>query len=84
MVDDGLLSGISYKLDESVGSNCVCNLKKIAMRDPMKGFKNIFCALAFYTAFKKNRRFFRVKDKTRVECRSIIASKFKIIKVSHS
>ena len=43
----------------------------------MKGFKNIFCALVFCTAFEEIRQLFRMKNKTRSECRSIIASKFK-------
>ncbi len=42
----------------------------------MKGFKNIFNALIFCTAFEEIRQFFRMKNKTRAECRSLIALKF--------
>ncbi len=41
----------------------------------MKGFKNIFCALKFCTVFEEVRQFFRMKNKTRGERRSIFASK---------
>ena len=41
----------------------------------MKGFKNIFCALTFCTAFEEIRQFFRMKNKTRAKRRNIIASK---------
>lgn len=41
----------------------------------MKGFKNIFCALKFCTVFEEIRQFFRMKNKTRAERRSIFASK---------
>jgi len=42
----------------------------------MKGFKNIFSALIFCTVFEEIRQFFCMKDKTRAERRSLIASKF--------
>jgi putative transposase len=42
----------------------------------MKGFKNIFCALTFCTAFEEIRQLFRMKNKTRAERRSIISSNF--------
>jgi transposase-like protein len=41
----------------------------------MKGFKSIFCALIFCTAFEEIRQFFRMKNKTRSDCRSIITSR---------
>jgi transposase-like protein len=41
----------------------------------MKGFKNIFCALIFCTAFEEIRQFFRMKNKTRAERCSIIMPK---------
>jgi len=41
----------------------------------MKGFKNIFCALKFCTVFEEIRQFFRMKNKTRGQRRSILASK---------
>ena len=41
----------------------------------MKGFKTIFCALTFCTAFEEIRQFFRMKNKTRAKRRNIIASK---------
>jgi putative transposase len=41
----------------------------------MKGFKNIFCALTFCTVFEEVRQFFRSKDKTRGQCRTILAFK---------
>ena len=41
----------------------------------MKGFKNIFCALIFCTGFEEIRQLFRMKNKTRAECRRIIVSK---------
>ena len=41
----------------------------------MKGFKNIFCALKFCTAFEEIRQFFRMKNKTRAERRGMIAPK---------
>ena len=43
--------------------------------DAMKGLKNIFCALTFCTAFEEIRQFFRMKNKTRANRRSIITSK---------
>lgn len=42
---------------------------------PMKGFKNIFCALTFCTAFEEIRQLFQMKNKTRSERREIILSK---------
>jgi len=42
----------------------------------MKGFKNIFCALIFCTAFEEIRHLFRRANKTRAEKRRIITSKF--------
>jgi putative transposase len=41
----------------------------------MKGFKNIFCALIFCTAFEEMRQFFRMKNKTRAERRRMIVTK---------
>jgi hypothetical protein len=41
----------------------------------MKGFKNIFCALVFCTAFEEIRQFFRMKNKTRTQRLTILASK---------
>jgi putative transposase len=41
----------------------------------MKGFKNIFCALKFCTAFEEIRQFFRMKNKTRAQRRTILTSK---------
>ncbi len=41
----------------------------------MKGFKNIFCALKFCTVFEEVRQFFRMKNKTRAQRRTILASK---------
>ena len=43
---------------------------------PMKGFKDIFCALIFCTAFEEIRQFFRMNNKTRAEKRRIFASRF--------
>ena len=43
---------------------------------PMKGFKDIFCALIFCTAYEEIRQFFRMKNKTRAEKRGIFASCF--------
>ena len=42
----------------------------------MKGFKDIFCALIFCTAFEELRQFFRMRNKTRGEKRRIFASRF--------
>ena len=42
----------------------------------MKGFKKIFCALIFCTAFEEFRQFFSVKNRTRGECRSQFMPKF--------
>jgi putative transposase len=42
----------------------------------MKGFKNIFSALIFCTAFEEIRQFFRMKNQTRAERRRLIAPKF--------
>jgi transposase-like protein len=42
----------------------------------MKGFKNIYSALIFCTAFEELRQFFRIKNKTRAERRSLIVPKF--------
>lgn len=42
----------------------------------MKGFKNIFSALIFCTAFEEIRQFFLAKNKTRSERRSQIMAKF--------
>ncbi len=41
----------------------------------MKGFKNIFSALKFCTAFEEIRQFFRMKNKTRAQHRAIFTSK---------
>ena len=41
----------------------------------MKGFKNIFCALIFCTAYEEIRQLFRMKNKTRSERRRVIDSK---------
>ena len=43
---------------------------------PMKGFKDIFCALIFCTAFEEIRQFFRMKHKTRAKKRGLFASRF--------
>jgi len=43
---------------------------------PMKGFKNIFCAQIFCTAFEEIRQFFRMKNKTRAEQRRSFVSRF--------
>ncbi len=43
---------------------------------PMKGFKNIFCALIFCTAFEEIRQLFRMKNKTRSERRGMFLPKF--------
>jgi len=43
----------------------------------MKGFKNIFCALKFCTAFEEIRQFFRMKNKSRAERRWMIAPNIK-------
>ena len=51
----------------------------------MKGFKNIFNALVFCTAFEEIRQFFRMKNKTRSERRRILASKFQeLYKIAYS
>lgn len=42
---------------------------------PMKGFKDIICALIFCTAFEEIRQFFRMRNKTRGEKRGLIASR---------
>jgi len=42
----------------------------------MRGFKNIFCALIFCTAFEEIRQFFFAKNKTRSERRSQFMPKF--------
>jgi putative transposase len=39
----------------------------------MKGFKNIFSALIFCTAFEEIRQLFRMKNKTRAERRGIFS-----------
>ncbi len=44
--------------------------------EPMKGFKDIFCALRFCTVFEEIRQFFRMKNKTRAEKRRIFAPRF--------
>jgi len=41
--------------------------------DAMKGFKDIFSALVFCTAFEEIRQYFRMKNKTRAECRRMLA-----------
>jgi len=43
----------------------------------MKGFKDIFCALTFCTAFEEIRQFFRMKNKTRAEKRGLFTSKLR-------
>jgi len=43
---------------------------------PMKGFKNIFCAQIFCTAFEEIRQFFQMKHKTRAEKRRLFSSRF--------
>ncbi len=43
----------------------------------MKGFKNIFSALIFCTVFEEIRQCFRMKNKTRAECRKTLPSKIK-------
>ncbi len=43
---------------------------------PMKGFKNIFCALIFSTVFEEIRKLFRMKNKTRSERRGMLLLKF--------
>ncbi len=47
---------------------------------PMKGFKNIFSALIFCTAFEEVRQLFRMKNKTRSERREIIMPKIHELK----
>jgi transposase-like protein len=47
---------------------------------PMKGFKNIFCALIFCTAFEEIRQLFRMKNKTRSERRKMLAPRFQEMK----
>jgi hypothetical protein len=42
----------------------------------MKGFKSIFCALIFCTAFEEIRQLFRMKNKTRSERQQLLAPKF--------
>lgn len=44
---------------------------------PMKGFKDIFCALRFCTVFEEIRQFFRMKNKTRAEKHRLFASRFR-------
>lgn len=44
---------------------------------PMKGFKDIFCALRFCTVFEEIRQLLRMKNKTRAEKRWIFASRFR-------
>ena len=44
---------------------------------PMKGFKDIFCALIFCTVFEEIRQFFRMKNKSRGERRGLISSRIK-------
>ena len=44
--------------------------------DVMKGFKNIFNAQIFCTAFEEIRQFFRMKNKTRGEKRRLFALRF--------
>ena len=44
--------------------------------DVMKGFKNIFSAQIFCTAFEEIRQFFRMKNKTIGERRRLFASRF--------
>ena len=43
----------------------------------MKGFKDIFCALNFCTAFEEIRQHFRMKNKTRSEHRKLIPSRIR-------
>ena len=51
----------------------------------MKGFKNIFNALVFCTAFEEIRQLFRMKNKTRSERRRTLASKFQeLYKIAYS
>lgn len=45
--------------------------------EPMKGFKNPFCALCFCTVFEEIKQFFRMKNKTRAEKRRLFASRFR-------
>ena len=51
-----------------------CNKQYNERTDVMKGFKDIFSALVFCTAFVEIRQFFRMKNKTRAERRGMIAS----------
>ena len=44
---------------------------------PMKGFKDIFCALRFCTVFEEIRQFFRMKNRTRAEKRRIFSPRFR-------
>ena len=41
----------------------------------MKGFKNIFCDIKFCTIYEEICEFFRMRNKSRVERRSLLASK---------
>jgi transposase-like protein len=47
----------------------------------MKGFKDIFKALVFCTVFEEIRQFFRMKNKTRAESRSLFSPKFQELNV---
>ena len=47
---------------------------------PMKGLKNIFCALIFCTVFEEIQQLFRMKNKTRTERRQLLAPKFQEMK----
>jgi len=47
----------------------------------MKGFKDSWCAMIFYTAFEEIRQFFRMKNKTRCERRKIIVPRIRVCKL---
>ena len=46
---------------------------------PIKGFKNILCALIFSTAFEEIQQLFRLKNETRSERRQLLAPRFQEI-----
>ena len=46
----------------------------------MKGFKNVFCALIFCTAFEEIQQLFRMNNKTRSERRQLLVPKFEEMK----
>ena len=69
-------SGTKHR-DSKYMNNCIESDHRVTKSrlSIMKGFKNIFSALKFCTIFEEVRDFFRMKNKTRAQRRSLLPSK---------